>query len=112
MSVVWARDVGSEWNDNFGKPFRHANGQQMNQTRMISPMDNCDKEGYSGTPRSFIDVDDPRIRKKSIEYNERGRNEFRKNMELVKSLIKSGVVYPTGGMIYEIVNKLREIAKK
>lgn len=113
MSVVWARDGNSEWGcgeSPFGNDF--SKSSITNRQRMISPMDNCDKEGYSGTPRSFIDVNDPRVEKYSREYNKRGRAEFLKNKELVKSLINQGVLYPTGKMIEEIVNRLRKIAGK
>lgn len=110
MSVVWARDSSNDWGDNdfFGRS--QSNGRR-GEIQMISPLDNGNKEGYSGSPTSYIDIDDPRISRQIKMEKEINRKRFVENRDLVKSLISSGVVYPTKRMIDSVVSELKKIAR-
>lgn len=109
MSVVWARDSDcNEWGDAFNPSPHHHHTIQCN--RHVIPDVLSNKDGYSGNPTSFIDINDQRVANAQRRHEERNRNEFRNNMSLVASLIQSGVVMPTDKMILKSVEKLKKIA--
>ena len=110
MSVVWGRDSSNDWGevDFFGG--RQSNGIR-DEIRMISPLDNGNKEGYSGSPASYIDIDDPRISRRIKMERESNRKRFVENRDLVKSLISNGVVYPTRQMLDNVVVELKKMAR-
>lgn len=102
MGVVWARDSESnEW----------GNTSPFPRTRTVSRVCQGDKEGYSGNPHHFTDVDDPRFAKLKAVEKEGQRKEFVKNKDLVAELIKSGVVYPTKAQLDKAIEELKRIAK-
>lgn len=108
MSVSWARDSSNDWGCcDF---FEFCENRKNGDVRMISPLDDGNKEGYSGNPTSYIDVDDPRISRYHRLEKESNRRRFVENIELVKSLISNGVVYPTRKMIENTVAEIRKIA--
>jgi hypothetical protein len=109
MSVVWARDSDdNEWGDSFGSPFNRNEARKCQNIIVHNAASN--KEGYSGEPTSFIDINDPSIVDVQRKYEEKGREEFRNNMKLVGNLIQGGVVMPTEKMVLRTVEKLKRIA--
>lgn len=136
MSVVWASGGGNEWGSStdWGRPCRpyqqHVDRREkppiesrpppfstdgcpssIPRMRMVTPTQDANKEGYSGTPTSFIDLNDPRLAKLNDMHKRNGQEEFKKNIPLVEQLIKSGVVYPTKGMLEKAVGELKRIAR-
>ena len=108
MSVVWARDSDcNEWGDAF-RPFSRRQPDQCDRHAIPDVVSN--KDGYSGNPTSFIDVNDPRVADAQRKHEERNKDGFRKNMSLVAALIQKGVVMPTDKMILKSVEKLKKIA--
>lgn len=108
MSVVWARDSDcNEWGNAFS-PFSRRQPDKYN--RHVIPDIVSNKEGYSGNPTSFIDVNDPRVADVQRKHEEMNKDGFRKNMSLVAGLIQKGVVMPTDRMILKSVEKLKKIA--
>ena len=108
MSVVWARDSDcNEWGNAFS-PFSRRQPDQCGRHAIPDVVSN--KDGYSGNPTSFIDVNDPRVADAQRKHEERNKDGFRKNMSLVAGLIQSGVVMPTDKMILKSIEKLKKIA--
>ena len=111
MSVVWASGGdGAEWGDSFNPFGNSCKPQNVRREVTLIPNLDSNKEGYFGSPTSFIDIDDPRISKFQRRYSENGRQCFRDNIKTVEKLIKSGIVMPTGFMVAKAVEKLRKIA--
>lgn len=109
MSVTWSRDLdGNDWGSIRSMP-RGPAKRTVTSTKTIN-LSNSNKEGYSGNPTTFVDIDDPRISAVQRKYRSAGAAAFRKNMPLVSDLIQSGVVMPTGKMMENVVNKVRKIA--
>lgn len=109
MSIVWARDSDTnEWGNNHDVPF-HNNGTRKYNSCIIRNV-SSNKEGYSGEPTSFIDIRDNKISGAQMNYEQKNREGFRKNIGLVAGLIQNGIVMPTEKMILRSVEKLRKIA--
>lgn len=98
MSVVFSRDI-----DEFD--FR-----PIHSFSVGANLDN-NKEGYCGEPTSFKDVNGAEFKEIQKRYELECSENFRKNKDLVRELIRLGNVYPTCDNINDIINKLKEIAK-
>ena len=112
MSEVWARDLDSgDWGY-VPRPKRNSNSARPCGMRMLSPTSNADKEGYTGTPSSYIDADSPRLAKLENARKAASSKMLSENRKLVEGRIKDGVVYPTAAMLEKVVSKLKNIASK